>query len=348
MPDPVAKPISQSALAQLAGVHRVTVTKALAGDQSVAAQTREKIAQLARKHGYRPNTASRAMSSGQFGAIALLLGTRDGRSSLPEGLLNGIHDALEARDLALNVARLTDQQLAQPGQAPKLLRETSSDGLLIDYTHDIPDRAIRMISRSNAPAIWINTKRADRCVHPDDIAAGRMAAELLLRRGHTRIAYADFTHGPDFDDPHYSAADRLTGAREAVEAAGLQLTIWTAAEGADVKSPERIGFAAVRLQADQPTAVISYSSTAAVPIYIAATSRGLDMPTDLSLVSFDNNALGYLGPLTSLIVPHDRVGRAAVDELTQLIANPDQPRPCVAVPFDLEPGATLARAKLLP
>ena len=332
-------------IAKAAGVSDMTVSRILNGradyNRPTYARRAQRIRTLAREMGYRPNAAARSTRSGRFGNFALLLGTKDGRSSLPNGLLNGIQDALAQRDLSMSVLKLPDERLTDPAAMPKLLREHTSDGLLIDYTHGIPPRMIELIEGLGLPAVWINSRQAHNCVRPDDVAAGRLAAEHLIRLGHRRIAWADFTHGPEFPGPHYSAADRRQGYAAAMIDAGLQPLILRAQTGIDVPSPRRLAFAAdVLASSDRPTAVIGYAQTTTMPFHLAAAQRGLSVPDDLSLVSFDDHPMACLGPqYTTLIPPHEAVGRAAVDCLFSRIQT-QRDQPPVAVPFDFDPGQT--------
>lgn len=333
--------VGQVELARLANVSQKTVSRALRGGDDVSQATRERIQRLAEQHQYRPNAAARSTRSGRFGSIALLLGTKDGRSTLPQDMLNGIADALYDRDLNLAVVKLDDEQLTDARHVPRILREAASDGMLIDYTHAVPPGMERLIEGFGLPAVWINTAREHNCVRPDDRAAGRAAAEHLLQLGHRRIALADFTHGPDFVDPHYSAADRRAGYADAMIDAGLEPRVIVAEAGEGVPSSERPTFAGGVLGgSDRPTAVIAYSQTTAIPFHMAAVARGLSVPGDLSLVSFDNRAVAHLGPLyTTFSPPQEQVGREAVVLLTQRL-NKHRDLPAVAVPFTFEPGQT--------
>ncbi len=78
----------------------------------VGVQTRKRIAEAAAQLGYRPNAAARATQSGWFRSIALLLGTQESRSSLPEPLLYGIEESLQQRDPHLMVFRVSDEDLS--------------------------------------------------------------------------------------------------------------------------------------------------------------------------------------------------------------------------------------------
>ncbi len=64
-------------LARLAGVNASTVSRALRGDERVKPETRNRIAELARREGYKLNLPARQLAAGKTGNIWLFLGSPD-------------------------------------------------------------------------------------------------------------------------------------------------------------------------------------------------------------------------------------------------------------------------------
>jgi len=335
-------------IAKRANVSRMTISNVLNGyyqpTQKRAVERAERIRAIAREMGYMPNAAAKAIRAGKFGVASLLLSTKKRRSTLPENLLCGMHDALAERDMRLEVARLPDESLVDDATMPKLLSQRSADGLLIDYTHSIPEAMVQIIREHHLPAVWINSKQDADCVHSDDLRAGYDATRRLLEVGHRRVGYIDYSHGPDFLSPHYSAHDRRRGYERAMREAGLPSRVYMAEAGPNIPGPQRVGHARQMLEApDRPTAVVTYGRTEAAPIICAAGQIGLSVPEDLSLINIGEYPIGYLGPmLTTMILPQREMGRQAVDMLIEKIENPDRALPPRALPFDLEVGDSVA------
>src|ERR1700760_4829311 len=61
-------------LSQKAGVTPSTVSRALRGDTRISAETRARIARLAKDLGYTPHASARTLSSGRSGLIGVVLG----------------------------------------------------------------------------------------------------------------------------------------------------------------------------------------------------------------------------------------------------------------------------------
>ncbi len=320
-------------IAEAADVSPNTVSRALQPGVVYRRPTFQKraehIRQLAEQMGYRPNTAARATREGRFHNVALLLSTSSHRSHLSEPMLAGIHDALAQREMSLTLVRLPDETLTDEAEVPKLLRERGCDGMLIDYTHGIPAPLESLIEQHQVPAIWLNTKRPTDAIYPDDLGAGRLAAEHLLGRGFQRIAYLG--HIFEADEKHYSETDRAAGYREAVRAAGLEPTVVT-----HLRSPERIDWLIPRLAAGQVDAVVCYGQKNVGETVAAAYGARVD-PADLGLTVF-GDAPAEIGVNPTLVhEPNAAMGHTAVLALLEKIDRPHRPLPSKAVPFSLVP-----------
>lgn len=336
-------------IANRAGVSTTTVSDVLSGRSRTVrrdAQVRAKlIREVAQQIGYRVNAAARSTRTGRFGAITLLLGTGYGRSTVPLLMFDAVLEILADHEMNLITVRLPDERLTDPGCVPLILRETHSDGLLIDYTHGIPQPLIDLIEQNRVPAVWLNTKRPFNCVRPDDLDAADRATRHLLNAGHRRITYIDFSHGADYATPHYSVADRESGYRKAMAQAGLAAMV-VRADGFDVPSGSRFGFARQWLDSGPGcTAVVCYSGSASVPIMNAALSLGISVPRDLSIVSMDDSPILHNDlRLTTMVVPQPQIAREAIAMLLDRIESPHQSCDCRVIKFGFEPGATVAPA----
>jgi LacI family transcriptional regulator len=328
--------VTVSQVAQAAGLSQPTVSQILSGKgQRYHPDTRQKVHDTARQLGYRVNTAARSMRTGRFDAIALVLGVRGFCSSLPPELLGGIHDATGPAQLNLIVARFNDEQLTDSDHTPHLLATLSADGLLMNYTHAVPDRVHDLLGESGLPAVWINTDRPTCCVRPDDQQAGVAATQQLLERGHRRIAYIDFTPDVGPMGHHYSVAARAAGYAAAMRDAGATATRYNH-DTWDGGSPD-LFVQQLLSRPDRPTAFVGYGERSIHAIHLAARGLGLAVPDDLSLIKFSSRRDGY----SSMLIPEQQVGRRAVQMLQVMIDDPSVKPDAVAIPFDFDAGKTI-------
>jgi LacI family transcriptional regulator len=336
-------PVTMKDIALRAGVSRATVGFVLNGTPTsvrISDDTRRRVLAAAEEMRYRPNSSARAMRSGRFGMVALLQSTVRHRSLIPMELLDGIHDGLAERDLHLVYTKIPDEKLTSDGFPPKILRESASDGLLINYNTDIPPSLLALIREHRIPAIWLNSKQEADCVYPDDFRAGREATEQLIQAGHTRIQYVDYggTH-------HYSGLDRRLGYEEAMRAAGLPIRAIYGFEGKP--SAPHAGWTddmEARLAApDRPTGFVLYTPHMLAAVLLAAQRRGLRIPEDLSIIVVSENQRPLFGKVfATMLLPEYRMGKTAVELLERKMEAPDESLPPCALPLPYTAGETVA------
>ncbi len=322
-------------VAERAGVSAPTVSQILSPTSQRAElfseDTRRRVRDAADKLGYRANAAARSIAVGRFGAFTLLLSRSGNRSMLPPGLLDGIDEAVVAADLNLMVVRLPDDRLTDEIEMPKLLRELSSDGLLINYNAHIPKRMIDLVGTYRLPSVWINSKHPTNCVFPDDIRAAGDLTNHLLSIGHTRISYVDYTNGPKPRRCHYSTRDRRTGYQQAMEAVGHEPRFITGDGHVDVE--DRYDLTRRWLTADdRPSAVVCYTHHESSATLCVCDRLGITVPDDLAIATVHDAPVNYFGiELPTAVLPAVEMGRQAVKMLLDSETTHD-PLP---VPLDL-------------
>jgi len=311
--------VTQSELAKLAGVTRLTVRRALEGKPGVGSETAARIRKIASQQGYRPNAAALATRSGRFNAVALLIGSAN-PLYLPAELVYGAERALVESHRQLLFASLNDHQLENPEFMPKVLKHLMADGLLIHDVRAASPAMRSLVQRHRIPSIWVNTRLDADCVYLDDRAAAEHATRVLIAHGHRRIAYA-ISH----ERGHYSERDRREGYRDAMTSAGLAPVELVAQDTPPSPTNDR-RLAAARdwlEQPDRPTALLTYEQSTATPVLAAAMSLGMTVPRDLSLITFARIDFSDIGqPLTHIHASLKPAAEMAVEMLDRKIAEP--------------------------
>ncbi len=322
----LAQAVRTRDIAEKLGIARPTVSTILSGGKSntrVSDDLRERVLATAKQMGYRPNAAAKAIGTGRFGSVGLVLSAADpGRSSVPSQLLFGTSVELEKHGMHLSVAALDDRQLTDESFMPRVLRESAVDGLLINYHKLIPARMIELIEDYRIPSIWLNIKRKHDCVYFDDFGAGRRATQMLINAGHHRIAFA--SHHWEGKDAHYSEHDRRDGYLRAMQQTGLTSEVVERIKFGDASLPNRlIDYWTERLgRADRPTGVVAYGSTALAPIVRAGDRLGLSIPADLSVVTFGPSTHHQAMSLDTMVHDEAEMGRVAIERLLWKIRSP--------------------------
>lgn len=325
-------------IAQEAGVDIPTASRVLNGKAEtcrISDSRVQAVTAAARRLHYQPNGIARAMRRGSSGAVGLLRSTESSAATMTHAVLWSIEQALLARDVHLVMGQIPDARLVGKGQLPRILREWSVDGLLINYTSHAPQAMIDLLSRPMVPAIWINAKLSANAVHPDDFGATRVATERLLACGHRRIAYLG---PPPIADKHYSMLDRRDGYLAAMRAASRASVILTSEPDNDYGAS---AVAKVLVGAGRPTAFVTYGPAETLSVIISALMRGLVFPLDLSLIGIQEDQAPIGGIHVTLRgIPGFTMGTEAVNALFRRLANPSKPEPTRALPFCDFEGST--------
>ena len=299
-------------------------------------RTREHVIQKAAELGYRPNGFARAVRSGRFGAVSLLLSSNPIHSELFEPLTIGIHNTLLEHGMHLTLDLLSDDALTRPSFVPRFLRVRMVDGILIAYYHGFPERFESLLKKNQVPCVWLNSRHPEDCVYPDDFAGGRQATEHLLSRGFKRIAYVDYTV-PILSD---GMCAREKGYLAAMSAADLPPRIIR--PSVNLAREKRVAHSEEWLKGrGAPDAVVCLSGSTAYPILHAAAGLGLRVPDDLAVITFAIQPMNLTGiHITSMQVPFYEIGRRAVDMLNRKLEDPGHAEPPEIVPFTMDLGST--------
>lgn len=159
------------------------------------------------------------------------------------------------------------------------------------------------------------------CVYCDNEEGAFYAVDHLIAQGHKRIGCITGS------DRHVTSQARVAGYHEALRQAGLQNDPALILPG---NFSDAGGYAAARRlleAANPPTAIFACNDLMALGVLHAARSMGLDLPTELSVVGFDDIHLAELAvpALSTMVQPKLELGRQAGAMLLERLANPSLP-----------------------
>lgn len=280
-----------------------------------------RVRRAAQETGYRPNILSRSLRTGTSRTIGFVSDTV-ATTPFAGHLIWGALDAARDRDHLLIIGE-TEGDPDLENQLIDAMHDRGVDGIVFAsmYTRvlDLPP------GLADGPAVLLNAVpsggSAISCVVPDEVEAGRSAVRTLLEAGHAEGIALIGAAPPDMTpEGSLAAVQRLEGIMEALGDAGVALTD-------AIACPDwqpTIGYDAVKRLLDgrePPKALICFNDRLAFGAYQALSEHSLEVPNDVSVVSFDDDALAtWLRPqLTTIALPHYELGRAAIDALVDAL-----------------------------
>lgn len=318
-------------VAKAAGVSPSTVSRALSRPEIVDTATRDRVTKVAAHLGYRPNRAARGLITGRTGNIGLIL--PDLANPFFPSVVKGIQQQAHDADYQVFVADSDEDASAELGLVRSLAKQV--DGIILCSPRMRP--AELREAATYAPVVLVNRRAGSLPAVAMDNADGmRQVVEHLAGLGHVRIG---FVAGPRSS---WSSRERIRGLRAATAAAGVEVveigSFAPTFEGGKA-SAEGTLLAGV-------SAVIAYNDLVALGLLGAMRDRGVDVPSQLSLVGIDNiqmSAMVHPG-LTTLALPKETAGRAAVDLLLNVLEDPTATPPVREVNTELLVRHTTAPA----
>ncbi len=327
-------------IAQRAGVSKGSVSYALNGNPGLSEPTRQRILAVAAEAGWQPNRAARALSASRSGACGLAL-ARPARTLAYEPffskLLSGIEAELSARQVALMLQIVEDVE-AEAVALRRWWAERHVDGvLLVDLR--VEDPRVHQVEQLHLPAVIVGGPGATGTVpyFPGNDTSGiRQIVEHLAALGHRRI---DRVAG---SNAFACTRVRDQVLKESLAAAGatgrVLSTDYTSSAGAE--ATRRLLTATPR-----PTAIIYDNDIMAVAGLGVAQEMGIAVPTELSVVSFDDSILCEVvrPSLTACARDVEMYGARAASALLDLLEG-QSVAPAEEEPTSLVPRASTAVA----
>jgi LacI family gluconate utilization system Gnt-I transcriptional repressor len=212
-PDETQSAPTLSAVARLAGVSAITVSRVVRLPGLVAPETRRRVETAMRELGYVPNQVAGALASARTGSVGVLVPTI--ANSIFADTVQGLSDELEPLGYAVILAQ-SRYDAAREDHMLRALLSRRPEALIMVGSPATDDGA-RLLRRAGIPIVetWdLPAAPIDAVAGFDNYAAGVVVARHLLAQGRRSLA---FIGG---DDPR--ATRRWYGFDDTARAAGVK------------------------------------------------------------------------------------------------------------------------------
>lgn len=302
-------------VARAAGVSTATVSRCLNAPDRVIAPTRERVMQAVSALGYTADFGGRALASGKTNTVGAIIPTMD-NAIFARGM-QAFQETLSAEGVTLLVAS-SGYDYDREAEQVRALAGRGADGLLLIGSAR-PSATYDFLRLRGMPYVlaWSLGQTADHFVGFNNKNAAAALAARVIALGHRDIAMIAGVTG--MND---RAADRVDGVRAALRHVNRDPASLPIIEAPYTFEDGSIAFAALMRRVPRPTAVICGNDILAVGAIGCAKALGMRVPEDVSITGFDDIDIAAFvePPLTTVHVPHRRMGVAAARQLLQLIS----------------------------
>jgi LacI family transcriptional regulator len=310
-------------VAREAGVSVATVSRVMADKDIVRDPTRKRVQEAVARLNYQINPHASALAGGGNRSIAFLV--RDVFGPSFASLARGVETEAADRGHLFLMSTTRGEADREAALVAMMRVQGTAAVILVGGVH--LDKAYEELLAHYADTLGVAGSRLVLCGRPplasrpdvvsvqyDNVAAGRMATEHLVRLGHRRILFVTA-------DDQSTNQERLEGYRAALADAGIAF-----ADELVLREPFSSPHGAERLVSESLesgldfTALVGVSDAVAVASIRALRRAGRSIPGDVSVTGINDEEIASdIDPgLTTVRIPFDEVGRITAElALTQ-------------------------------
>jgi DNA-binding LacI/PurR family transcriptional regulator len=305
-------------IAELAGVSKSTVSRALNDSPLIGEETKARIRKIARQHNFQINAPARQLSMQQSRTIAFVTHAYHKDFSVADlfglEILGGISSGLAANEYDLLVIHVDPQDTKWVHQ---YLDTGRVDGFIL-MTSSRKQSHVKALLEVNAPfIIWGVPQPGQKycSVTGDNFHGGKLATEHLIRSGREKIA---FIGGPAYE---LEVQHRLNGYQAALQEAGRELDSGLIQYG-DFSNTS--GAEAMKRLLDKTPdldAVFVNSDLMAIAAMDVIRGQGRRVPEDMAVVGYDDLSIAEHSnpPLTTIRQNIPLAGKLLAQNLIQYL-----------------------------
>lgn len=278
---------SISDVANMLGVSKATVSRAINGNPGVGDELRKRVLDLVDEIGYRPNTIAKSLIKGHVNIIALILG--DIRNPFYADLTFYIQQRLNKSGYMLVVLN-SEYYVERELEFLDMIQQFSFAGLILLTAQD--DGVENTLKALDLPKVLVNRVLPSyngNSVLTDNFKAGYMAVTHLFELGHTRIG---FVRGPQVSS---ASRMRYLGYCQALGSYGLPFQEdFVFDSDLKMEAGREVALDFAKKDGEKPTAMIIVNDLAAIGFMDGCREKDIRIPEDISIVSFDNIAFSSI------------------------------------------------------
>ena len=307
------KPIDITQIAQVLGVSKTTVSRAISGNGRISAATRQRVLDYVKEHNYTPSMMARGLVKRCSYNISLVISTQFSDFELPflRKVMRSVYQVAGDSDYDV-LLTLVGENETRPVE--RLLDNRKIDGLILTRTLE-RDPLIPLLKARKVPFVAIGQPEDDQVlsVDHDQVGGCREMTSLLLMKGMKHIALLG---GSMLYTVNQS---RLEGFRQAYVKMGQKIDeslLFLELESDDLRT------SAVELAVQRGAdCILCMDDQVALLALSTLRQLNLRVPQDICLASlYDDEALqGCTPQITAVSFDAEQLGRRTAQQLLSLI-----------------------------
>lgn len=310
--------VTISEVAKQSGVSIKTVSRVINNEPGVRSATKEKVQKAMTELNYRPSQAARSLASTQSFEIGFIYDNPNAYYVID--MQNGILDICRQQNYELlihpcdaNAPNIIEDVLS-------LIKRSNLDGLVLTPPLSENQKLIFELQKKDVKFVRVisgkgNTEESSNCVFLNDRAASEAITQYLIELGHQDIA---FICG---EAVHKSSLERFEGYQQALKKNDVNFNAEFLIDGEYSFESGVNGAKQLLALKKRPTAIFASNDEIAAGALFACRLEGIDIPSDISIVGFENSPFSRQTwpKLTTAEVPTVKIAQSATELLIKQI-----------------------------
>lgn len=311
-----------SRIAELAGVSKSTVSRALNNSGYVSEKTRKKIQEIVRKYDYVPDSKAVSLSRKRAFTIGLVLPSTSG--PFYGEVIRGVEEVLAARRCFTLLTILDSGQSEKEARKRYLsmIREKRVDGAIV-FDPTVDESTVHILSRSRVPIVFLS--KDFQAFGIDSVTVDNFAGSLYMmnhlvkEHGYKKIA---FVKGPTVSD---DSEQRFQGFVESLRRHGLHYDERLIFSSDFTFEGGKKVFKELQWMLKELEVIFCANDEMALGIIEEMKKEGIRPGRDVAIVGFDDAFWsGHIDPpLTTVHQPMYEVGKISAQRVLEKSNNPE-------------------------
>jgi DNA-binding LacI/PurR family transcriptional regulator len=331
--------LSLREFAKIAGVSRMTVSRAFSGSDKISIKTRAYLVELAEKYDFRPCAVQPSSRKGKTRSVGVLYPGFNISYFMDIGL--GVQAELISQGYLPILLSVIPENLHD---CLNRLIDHRIDGLIFTYSTFLTELDFERLKRLEIPLVFFGHSKVpglDACyVDSDDEMGGRLAAQHLLELGHRKIAMVSTPRGQ---------LERETSFMATLSEAGIKFSEkdivryeWKNSYKDLVHDPFpnpgiKKNLVTLLNSPNRPTAIFASTDLLALDVYTILNEMNIKIPEDISVIGYADlrDSRKMYPPLTTIRQDGKTEGRKAAELIIKTLNNKTVEQTFHPVPTEL-------------
>lgn len=318
-------------VAREAGVSIATVSRVINKVDVVNEDTKKRVQEAIDKLGYSPNIVAQSLKTQRSRSIGILV--PDISSQVYPEIVRGAEDVANMYDYSIILCN-SDFNLEKEKKYIKVMKEKMVDGMLY-MSSSLDPEILEYIHQLKMKTILVETTEDERIIPSvtiDNRNAAKDAVQVLIEKGHKRIAYIGIKK-----DRRNAWAKRFDGYEDAMKEAGLEMDPQLTYYG-DLKAQTGYkGINAILEATDKVDAVFCGSDEIAMGVINGLRDKGIQVPEDVSVMGFNDiyEASIFYPKISTVAQPLYDMGSVSMRMLVKILKNEPNDSEHIVLPYQL-------------